>query len=255
MMLLLVLASVGVVSALSLVGVFFLSVGEARLKRILFFLVALAIGALLGDALLHLIPEAFESGMKPASISLLAITGIVSFFIVEKALRWHHHHYEAVEDAVAHDLPDETPRHIGRLVIISDAFHNFLDGVIIAASYLVSIEVGVATTLAVMLHELPQEIGDFGVLLYAGYSRKQALILNLLSALTAFAGAVLVITFRAVPDSFIAGVLPFAAGSFLYIACSDLVPELHRKRPGNFAWELLGMGVGIGVMYLLLFLE
>lgn len=254
-MLLLVLASVGVVSALSLVGVFFLSVGEEWLKRVLFFLVAVAIGALLGDALLHLIPEAFESALEPASISLLIIAGIISFFILEKALRWHHHHYEAAEDAVAHDLPDAAPHHIGRLVIISDAFHNFLDGIIIAASYLVSVEVGVATTLAVMLHELPQEIGDFGVLIYAGYSRKRALTLNLLSALTAFAGAVLVITFRAIPDVFIASILPFAAGSFLYIACSDLVPELHRKRPGNFAWELIGMGIGIGAMYLLLFLE
>jgi len=249
-----ILGSVVLVSIVSLAGVLTVSLRQERLMRALSFLIPLAVGALLGDAFFHLIPESFEETRNPAMISFLLFSGVISFFFLEKFLRWHHHATKELFPAATSG--EDNPKHLGHLILISDGFHNFIDGVIIGVSYLVSIEVGIATTLAVILHEIPQEIGDFGVLIYAGYKRATALFYNFLSALTAVAGAMLVIIIGSLPEALIQGVVPFAAGIFIYIASSDLVPELHRNgKNKSMLPEIVGIGIGALAMYLLLFLE
>lgn len=245
-----ILGSVAAVSLVSLAGALALSWRQERLMRALVFLVPLAVGALLGDAFFHLIPESFEESQNPAMVSFLLFLGVITFFILEKFLRWHHHHPPGIHEEY------ESPKHLGQLILISDGIHNFIDGIIIGVSYLAGIEIGIATTLAVILHELPQEIGDFGVLVYSGYKRITALFYNLLSALMAVAGALIVIAFGSLPEQFIQGIIPFAAGVFIYIASSDLVPELHRNgKKKNLLPEIAGIGLGMLAMYLLLFLE
>lgn len=246
-----ILGSVALVSTVSLVGVLTLSLGQAGLVRALAFLIPLAVGALLGDAFFHLIPESFNGAGDPTTASLGIISGIVLFFFLEKFLRWHHH---SIEDSSA-ETENVDRKHLSSLVLISDSLHNFIDGIIIGVSYLVSVEIGIATTVAIVTHEIPQELGDFGVLVYAGYSRATAILFNFLSALTAIAGALVVIFLGALSESMIHGVTAFAAGVFIYIASSDLVPELHKNAAGkNILPEIAGIGLGLLAMYLLLFL-
>lgn len=240
--------SVVVVSLISLVGVFTLSLQETLLRKYVFVLVSIAIGALLGDVFFHLIPESFEkfSGEK---VGLMVLGGLFVFFLFEKYLHWHHHFKE--EDKHAKGVHP-----VGRLVLVSDGVHNFLDGAIIAASFMAGPGVGVATTLAVTLHEIPQEIGDFGVLIHAGYAKRRALFLNFLSALLAVLGAALALALGSVAEFLIDWIVPAAAGGFIYIASSDLIPELHKNREyRNFTLEAMGIALGILAMYLLLSLE
>jgi zinc and cadmium transporter len=240
------LLSVLAVSVVSLVGVITLRVQTDTLKRLVPLLVSVSIGALLANAFLHLIPEASEELGTQAAYWILG--GIVVFFILEKFLHWHHAHHTHATDT--HECEDcEEPHHpVGALVITADALHNVLDGAIIAAGYMVSFEVGLATTLAVALHELPQEIGDFGVLVHAGFSRAKALLANFASALAAFVGVGLVVvlgeTFTNATPVFAA----LAAGSFIYIAMADLLPELNKttRIRASFlqlCFVLLGMGL------------
>ncbi len=249
------LLAVAGVSAVSLIGAATLSWKESFLRRTLFILVSLAAGALLGDALIHLIPESFE-GLGASRAALLVLLGMLLFFILEKFLHWHHHHTS--EEGREHtDLsPSSASVHpLGSLVLISDGLHNFIDGVLIGASFLVGTEVGIATTVAVILHEIPQEIGDFGILLHAGFARRRALFMNFLSSLAAIAGALAVFAVSSV-ESILPVMLALGAGSFLYIASSDLVPELHKtKNPWASVLQLLAMVAGGATMYLLLFLE
>lgn len=237
---LLTLISVVGVSLVSLVGLFGLSLKENILRSSLFALVSLAVGALLGDAFIHLIPEAYESGMPALSISLSIIAGILIFFVVEKALHWHHH--QGIEDQ------EHTHQPLGSLILVSDGFHNFIDGLIIATSYMVSVEVGIATTVAVILHEIPQEVGDFGVLIHAGYSKGKALWFNFLSGLAALLGAFVAFLLGSMTETITLMLVPIAAGGFIYIALSDLIPELHGQsdktvRHGalQFFWILMGV--------------
>lgn len=241
------LLSVFVVSLISLVGVFLLSIKEQTLRKYIFLLVSLAVGALLGDAFIHLIPETFEHFTDPLTPSLLVIAGILFFFVLEKFMHWHHHG----------DDTDENHVHpVGKLTLISDSVHNFIDGVIIGMSFMVSVPLGIATTVAVLLHEIPQEIGDFAILLHAGYSRKRALWLNFLSALLAVAGVLVAFMFGGINEGFINWVLPIAAGGFIYIAMADLIPELHKSAKGKQSlMQLLVLIVGILLMIGLVFLE
>lgn len=240
--------SVVIVSCISLVGLFMISIKEDVLRTYIFLLVSLAIGALLGDAFLHLIPSAFQGVIDPLPISLSIIAGILIFFILEKVLHWHHHE----PDADKH-----TPIHpVGPLVLVSDGFHNFLDGVIIAMSYMVSIELGIATTIAVIAHEIPQEIGDFGVLLYAGYSKLRALLLNFLSAIFAIVGAFIGLLIGNAAEPIVRFVVPIAAGGFIYIALADLIPQLPKAtRACTLLMQLFMVLVGIFIMIALLLLE
>ncbi|MEY2641263.1 MAG: hypothetical protein RL150_656 [Candidatus Parcubacteria bacterium] len=238
--------SVLVVSIVSLVGVAVLGMREHLIKKYVFLFVSLAVGALLGDAFLHLIPEAVEELGSLTHAGGAVIAGILLFFIIEKVLHWHHHGLD--EDA--HVAP------VGKLMLISDGFHNFIDGIIIGLSYLVSTEVGIATTVAVLLHEIPQEIGDFGVLVHAGYSKYRALFWNFISALTAFAGLGAVALLGTLAESAISWMLPIAAGGFLYIAVADLIPELYKSnRRGVTILQGFIVALGVLIMASLLLLE
>lgn len=245
----LALSSVVVVSLISLVGAFLISVREDLIKKYVFVFVSLAIGALLGDAFIHLIPEGLEEIGNSTLFSILLISGILIFFIIEKYLHWHHH-------SESEDI-EHTIHPVGKMILISDGVHNFIDGLIIGGSFMVSTELGIATTIAVILHEIPQEIGDFGVLLHAGFSRAKALFWNLISALSAVLGVTVVLVLGQVSESLAIWLVPFAAGGFIYIALSDLIPELHRKseEKGHFLIQLVVMILGVGSMLLLLGVE
>jgi|SRR3989338_785235 len=236
-MLLWILLSVIIVSLMSLVGILFISLKEKTFEKILMILISLASGAMLGGAFLHLMPEAVESGISGVWIYLLL--GILIFFILEKFVHWRHCHLGKCK---VHSF--------AYINLVGDSIHNFIDGLVIAASYLVSFEVGIATTVAVFFHEIPQEIGDFGVLLYGGFTKAKALFYNFLTALTAVAGALIGYFLR---DSFnIQYLIPFAAGGFIYIAGSDLIPELKKTtEPSKSAVEFSFLVLGIVIMLLL----
>lgn len=243
-----IFASVALISLISFVGAVTLVLNRNLLHKGLFILVSLAVGALLGDVFVHIIPEAFEEIGNPTMVALAIIGGIIAFFILEKALHWHHHHTS--------QHAEEFPHPLGRMILITDGVHNFIDGIIIAASYMVSIEVGVATTIAVILHEIPQEIGNFGVLVHAGYTRAKALWFNFLSALTAFAGAGLAILLGSLTEEFAVWLLPIAGGGFIYVALSDLIPELHKsRRISQGVIQVVAIVVGVAAMTALLALE
>lgn len=240
-------ASVLMISLVSLTGIFTLSLKENFLKKYLFIFISLAVGALLGDSFIHLIPEAFKDSENPGLISLLIIAGIILFFIIEKFLHWHHH---GEEKEGMHIHP------VGKLLLLTDGFHNFIDGIIIGASFLVSLPVGIATTLAVFFHEIPQEIGDFAVLVHSGYSRTKALWLNFFSALTSIIGVLLALIFGNFAETFNILVLPIAAGGFIYIAVADLIPELQKTKEVKYSvFQLLAVISGILTMLALTLLE
>lgn len=242
--------SVVIVSLISLAGVFTISLREELIKKYISLFVSLAVGALLGDAFIHLIPEGLEEMGNATLFSLLIIGGILLFFVVEKYLHWHHH-YET-EDIEEHHIHP-----VGKMLLLSDGIHNFIDGLIIGSSYMVSTELGIATTLAVVLHEIPQEVGDFAVLLHAGFSRARALWLNFASALTSILGVVVVLAAGAVSEQISIWLIPFAAGGFIYIALSDLIPELHKKseKVSHTLLQLILIALGVLLMLLLLVLE
>lgn len=214
------LSSVIIVGLLSLAGVFTLSFDQKKLDRILIYLVGLSTGTLLGDAFIHLIPEAFKESKNATFTSLSILFGIFTFFILEKFVHWRH----------CHKLPSEHhPHPFSYIILVGDATHNFIDGLIIAASFLVSVPLGIATTLAIILHEIPHEIGNFGSLIYGGFSRGKALLFNVLTALASIFGALLVLLINMDSNSIISFLVPFAAGGFIYVANSDLIPELHKN--------------------------
>ena len=241
------LASVILVSLLSVIGIVFISISEAKLKQIVFVLVSLAVGSLFGDVFIHLLPQAFEKLDARLEASLYLLAGIFIFFVLEKFIRWRHQH----------DLESKNAIHpVGYMNLLADGIHNFIDGMIIGAAYLTSLRVGIATTIAVAMHELPQEISDFGVLLHAGFSKKKALIFNFLSATLAILGTVLILLAGTTMHYFIATLLPLAAGGFVYIAGSDLVPELNKElEPAKSLVQLLAIATGVGLMLLLTLLE
>jgi zinc and cadmium transporter len=241
-------ASVIVVSLISLVGVFSFSLKEEILKKYVGIFISLAVGALLGDAFIHLIPEALKD-LNTTLASLLIIGGILVFFIVEKFLHWHHHG----EDE---DREKFHPQPVGQLVLLSDGVHNLVDGIIIGVSFLVNIPIGIATALAVILHEIPQEIGDFAVLIYAGYTKKRALWLNFLSALTAIAGVIIVLILGKTVEASTIWFLPIAAGGFIYIAAADLIPELHKTKKIKYSiLQLATVLIGVLIMAALVLIE
>ncbi len=224
-----------------------LSLREKTLHRALFVLVALAVGALLGDAFIHLIPEAFERLGQGPRVPALILAGIAGFFVLEKFLHWRHEHDL---EASGHIHP------VGPMNLVANGIHNFVDGVLIGASFQAGPAVGLATTLAVVMHEIPQEIGNFAVLVHAGYARGQALRLNFFAGCAALLGAVAVLCIGSYATPFVNDILPFAAGGFIYIAGCDLVPQLHReKRPLHSLAQLLAASAGVALMFSLLALE
>jgi zinc and cadmium transporter len=210
-----ILLSTFAVSLIALIGIFALLLKESLLERLLLMFVAFSAGALMGGAFIHLIPEATEH-FSISIVGLAILGGFSGFFIIEKVLHWRHCH----EDHC-------TIHTFAYMNLIGDSIHNFIDGLIIAASYLTSIPLGITTTIAVTLHEIPQEIGDFGVLIYGKFSRKKALLLNFITALAAVAGGILGYF---IASTYILGyLLPVAAGGFIYVAATDLMPELKKE--------------------------
>lgn len=237
------IASVTLVSLVSLVGIFTISVNEERLRSVLFVLVSLAVGAMFGDAFIHLLPESFQKSGDTLMPSMSVLAGILGFFILEKFLLWRHQHTLESNNRI-HPL--------GYLNLIADGVHNLIDGMMIGASYLISLPLGIATTLAVVFHEIPQEIGDFGILLHAGFTKKRALFFNFLSATLAMLGTAIALLVGSSLESFSSVMLPFTAGGFIYIAGSDLLPELQKElEPAKSTVQLIAMAGGIGLMLIL----
>ena len=240
------LVAVAIVSAISLVGATSLFLTDRSIRQALIVLIGFAAGALLGDAFLHLLPETVEeAGELTLGTSFAVLTGVSVFFVLEKVLHWHHSH-------IGHR---ETVHPMAITNVIGDGLHNFLDGVIIASSFAVTPELGIATSVAVALHEIPQELGDFAILVHSGLQPRRALFLNLASGLAAVAGAVATLVFAPVAAAEQA-IVPFAAGAFIYIASTDLLPEIHKEpEPLKSAVQLLAFACGVGVMAALLLLE
>ena len=233
-----------VISALSLVGAVTLVMRPATLRRGLPTLISFAAGALLGDAFLHLIPEMAESerGLD-ATASFTLLGGVVLFFILEKVLHWHHAHVPSQE--VLHPVAVTN--------LLGDALHNFIDGGIVAGAFLADTGLGLATALAVALHEIPQELGDFGILIHAGLKPRRALALNLLTALAALAGALIALLVASAMEGFEHILVAVTAGGFIYIASTDLLPELHKEpEAGKSLLQLAGLLAGAAVMAALL---
>lgn len=220
-------------------GAVTLWMNEKTFRRAIFFLVAFSAGSLFSGALFHLAAESLEA-LNEQVVFLLMISGFSLFFIVERFLWWHHCH------------EDECDVHpVSYLVLIGDSVHNFIDGAVIAASFFVSIQFGILTTALVLVHELPQELGDFAILVHGGFSRARALFFNFLSQIICVAGGILTYYIGAIGEHTVF-ILPFAAGGFLYISASDLVPELHRepnraRSMGSFAFFMIGVLIMVGL--------
>ncbi len=241
------LASVLAVSLISFIGVVTLSVNQKRLHKILLYLVSFSAGALLGDVFLHLLPELVENSSLSFKSSITILSGILIFFVIEKIVNWRHCHMPASKEHIH-------PFAITNLV--GDGVHNFIDGLIIGASYLASIPIGIATTIAVIFHEIPQEIGDFGVLVRGGFSAKKALFFNFLSAITSIIGAVIALSLAQYAPGIISLLIPIAIGGFIYIAGADLIPELHKEfETRRSLIEILSLILGIAIMSLLILIE
>jgi zinc and cadmium transporter len=236
------------ISFFSILGIFLIYSQKKLIKKINLLLVSLAVGALLGDSFIHLIPQSYEK-LDSFTVSIFIIIGILIFFILEKILRWHH----------CHDLDcsNNHSKHVATLNILGDTVHNSLDGMIIAASFTVDIKLGLLTSLSVLLHEIPQEMGDFAILFHSGLSLKKILIYNLLSSLSSVIGVLLVFILGSRISLFSDLLLPITAGAFIYLAASDLIPELHRHDPPFFQsfFQLLFILLGVLLMSLLVFFE
>lgn len=225
----------------ALAGIVTLILNRQRLQKILLSLVSLSAGTLMGGAFLHLLPEAVETAEEPHFVFLVTLASFVVFFLLERILHWHH----------CHDV-NHTGHLEGHMNLIGDAVHNFLDGLIIAAAYSVDLSLGIATTVAVALHEIPQEISDFGVLLHAGWEVRRALVINFLVAFTIVVGGITGFLLSDQVEGISQFLMPVAAGGFLYIAASDLMPELRKEQ--RLSRSLLHMTIfiaGILLMWLL----
>jgi zinc and cadmium transporter len=232
------LAIVGSVGGLITASVL-LVVNRSVRERAVPWLVSYAVGTLLGAALLGLTPEALDS-LAPSRALGALLAGILTFFVLEKLVLWRHSHDEHEMDA---------HRSAATLVILGDAVHTFVDGAVIAAAVLVSLPLGVTTALAVAAHEIPQEAGDFAILLAAGYSRSRALVLNLMSAIGGVFGAIAMLLFGGQVPHAVPYVLAFAAGNFLYVAMADLIPTLHRGTlDRNALRQLILIGLGVATI-------
>lgn len=230
-----IIAATFIVSFFSLSGILALSLREETLHRILFFLVAFSAGTILGASLFDLLPEAVEL-VEESVVFIYIAAGFVAFFFLERFIYWYHGHGHFG------DIKEEcgeraSTRQFAYLNVLGDGIHNFIDGMIIATSFTVGLHVGVATTIAVIFHELPQEMGDYGILVYAGFERGKALILNFVAALSVVAGGVFASFFLETVDLLSGLLIAFSAGAFIYLAASELVPEL--KEEGDFKRSLV----------------
>lgn len=259
-----ILIATFIVSLISLSGVLFLILSEKWIKNFLIFFVAIAAGALLGNAFFHLIPESFEmhldltqsqgalnpseDGAEHSEVfflpSVFILFGIVVFYLIEKFVNWHHHH-----DIDCHN------HSLSTLSLVGDAFHNIIDGVLIAVAFMVNPKLGILTTFAVILHEFPQELGDYSILLHSGFSKTKALMWNFISSLTGVLGGILAYFMLSGINNILPSLTAFTAGGFIYIALADIIPELHsHSKESKTKRKLLVSGFfffGILLMYIM----
>ncbi len=241
------LLSVFIVSLISLIGIFTLSIKQEKLKTILIYLISFSAGALFGDAFIHLLPELVKEKGFTIISAISIVSGILIFFILEKFVHWQHCHMPVCKEHI---------HSFAYMNLVGDSLHNFIDGLIIAASYIVSVPVGLATTLAVLLHEIPQEIGDFGVMIHGGFSRTKALSLNFITALTAVLGVIIGLLLNNYSENIKYFIIPIAIGGFIYIAGSDLIPELHKETNiKRSIIQIITFILGVLIMLSLLLLE
>ncbi|OAI19552.1 MULTISPECIES: ZIP family metal transporter [Methylomonas] len=231
------------VSLCSLSSAFALWLPAASLKRIVPFLVALAVGVLLGDAFIHLIPDAVARQGSVSTVCMTALIGVFGFFVLEKLVRWRHDHNVDTRPAGSEILP------LAKMNLIGDAIHNFVDGILIAGSFLADPALGLTTTLAIVAHEVPQELGDVGALLRGGYAPRQAVLYNFYCSLSVVPGALFTLLLSQVAASSLVVLLPIAAGGFIYIAASDLIPVLHeRSTLRHLGGQSASFALGIALM-------
>ena len=235
------LSSVVIVSLLSLLGVFTLGIKEKYLHKILVYFVSFSAGALFGDVFIHLIPEVFKNETTIYT-SFYFLLGIIISFLIEKIIYWRENH--------ASSILGNKIKHFVFMILFGDGVHNFIDGLAIGASFLVSVPVGIATSLAVILHEIPHEIGDFATLIHGGLDKKRAIFYNFVSGLTAVLGTL----FALVLSLYVVGInnvlIPFAAANLIYIAGTNLIPELHKETQlKKSAIQIFTFLLGIAIMY------
>lgn len=235
--LLTIFVATSLISLLAWIGSLTLFLQDEILDRILLILVSLSAGTLTGGAFLHLLPKAVSrmGGLSPITLFIPAIIGFCVFFALEQLIHWHHHH------STTHEKEP-----FSYMILISDGLHNFIDGIVIAGSFIISTQLGIVTSLVVALHEIPQEIGDFGVLVYGGFEKFKALMLNYATALTVVLGGVSGYFLSNLLGGLTVLILPFAAGNFIYIAASGLIPEIKgcetwRKSIINFTVFVIGI--------------
>ena len=226
------------IALIAFIGIFTLLLKEKLLNKILLILVSLSAGALMGGAFLHLIPEAVKESQE-MDIFLFVLVGFILFFVIEKVLHWRHCHKGKCDVHTFHYMN-----------LVGDTIHNFIDGLILAASFVTSVELGLTTTIAIAAHEIPQEIGDFGVLIYGGFKKKKAIILNFIVALTIVIGGLIGYFISKSVESAVTFLLPFAAGGFIYIAATDLIPEIKKELDfKKYMATLIVFIIGILIMW------
>jgi len=234
-----------IVSFISFIAIISLLLSEKMFNKIQLLLVGLGAGGLIGGAFLHMIPESIGKFSDYTLLFIYVLSGFIMFFILEKFLFWRHCHDEKCK---VHTFT--------YLNLIGDGIHNFIDGLIIGGSYIIDIKIGIIVTLAIILHEIPQELGDFGVLIYGGMKKSRALIFNFLSALTAVLGTIIGFYFSNIFNNFINILLPFAAGGFIYIASCDLIPELHKQSSKKISiLSMISFLIGILLMLLVKYIH
>jgi zinc and cadmium transporter len=235
--------SVIFVSLISLIGVFVFFLKREFTDKIVHTLVAFAIGSLLGAAFFDILPEIAESGNK--DIFSYVLLGLLLFFIMERYIHWHHCHNGNCDSSHQHEP-------VTYLNLIGDGFHNFVDGALIAAGFLVSVPIGIVTTFAIIAHEIPQELSDFAILIHGGFSKKKALIFNFLSSLTAVLGVIITFLFAKSVEGLIPIILAIAAGGFIYIATADLIPEIHKEnKKENMIIQSIALAFGVAIIFIL----
>lgn len=248
MVLIIALLVVLIVSLLSLTGGLLLIYRENLAKLVSKYLITFAIGAMFGVVFLDLLPEAAHQ-ITVESVMIYSLAGILIFYLLEKTLVWYHHHSMEHVWHGKHTV-EEKAHPVGYLITFGDALHNFIDGLVIAAGFLVDIRLGITTSLAVLFHELPQEIGDFAVLIHAKFSKQKTILYNLLAQMTSVIGVLIGLFYLPLFENLGSILLAIAAGGFIYIASTDLLPETHREK--NLGKSLLQIGLlvlGIAIIW------
>lgn len=230
---------------------FVLYIKDSTLKKWMPWLIAVAVGVLLGDSFLHLLPDALEISESASSVFLWSLTGILCFYLIEQFLHWRHDHSIDISATGACK-----PATFVKMNLLGDGIHNFVDGILIAGSFLVDPMLGVATTFAIVMHEIPQEISDIAVLIHGGLEKKQAVIANVICATTCIAGAMLTLLLAQITQLSLGALLAITAGGFIYIATTDLIPLLRQPNMQlTLPMQVIATATGVFSMQAILWLE